>query len=155
MKIRALILSIILAQMAGAIGSFFTASSVRDWYNLLTMPSFSPPSWVFGPVWLMLYTLMGIAAYLVWLQKKKKGSRRALIVYGIHLGLNTLWSILFFGLHNPGAAFVEILILLGFIVYTCVLFWKIDSRAGWLMVPYILWVSFASVLNGAIYFLNI
>jgi len=154
MKIRALFLSIILAQLAGVIGSLFTAASVRDWYDVLILPSFAPPSWVFGPVWIILYTSMGIAAYLIWIQKKNHESRRALSVYGIHLVLNTLWSILFFGLRSPGLAFVEILILLGFIMYTTILFWKIDTRAGWLMVPYIAWVSFASVLNGAIYFLN-
>lgn len=154
MKFISIIISIVVAQAAGAIGSIFTASSVSTWYNTLTRPSWNPPSWLFGPVWITLYTLMGIAAYLVWTKKDMPGAKIALWVYGIHLVLNSLWSILFFGLRNPGAAFAEIIILLILIIVTTVLFWKIDPRAGALMLPYIAWVSFAMVLNYSIWRLN-
>lgn len=154
MQIIALIISIVIAHAAGIIGSFFTVSSVGTWYTTLVQPSFAPPAWVFGPVWLTLYTLMGIAAFLVWRKRKKGNVRRALWVYGVHLVLNALWSILFFGLHRPDLALFEIIVLLAFIVWTSVLFWRIDRRAGWLMMPYIAWVSFATILNYAIWILN-
>ncbi|MCR4313680.1 MAG: tryptophan-rich sensory protein [Candidatus Uhrbacteria bacterium] len=149
-----LILSIALAQAAGLIGSFFTVSSVGTWYATLTLPSFAPPSWVFGPAWITLYTLMGIAAYLVWRERRQKIARTALAVYGVHLVFNALWSVIFFGLRNPGLAFVEIILLLILIVFTTILFWRIDRRAGWLMMPYILWTSFAAYLNFSIWILN-
>ncbi len=155
MQIIALLSSVLLAQLAGVIGSVFTVSSIESWYSTLTQPSFSPPNWLFGPVWILLYTLMGVAAYVVWQARSHRGARRALRVYGIQLVLNALWSIIFFGLQNPGLALVEIVLLLGMIVYTAVLFWRIDPRAGWLFVPYIAWVSFAMLLNASIYFLNL
>lgn len=148
-----LILSILIAQAAGFIGSFFTMTSVEGWYATLALPAVSPPSWVFAPVWVTLYALMGIAAYLVW-QQRAAMSRPALIVYGIHLVFNALWSVIFFGLQRPGLAFAEILILLALIVLTTTLFWHINRRAGALMLPYIAWVSFAAYLNYAIWVLN-
>lgn len=148
-----LIISILVAQAAGLIGSFFTMASVEGWYATLTLPAVAPPSWVFAPVWITLYALMGIAAYLVW-QQRTAGSRPALIVYGIHLVFNALWSVIFFGLQRPGLAFAEILILLVLIVLTTALFWRINRRAGALMLPYIAWVSFAAYLNYAIWMLN-
>jgi translocator protein len=154
MKIVSLFVSILLAQAAGVVGSIFTVSSVRTWYMTLTLPSFSPPSWIFGPVWILLYTLMGIAAYLVWQQRTRRGVRRALSIYGIQLVLNALWSVIFFGLHRPDLALIEIMVLLAFILWTTVLFWRVDHRAGLLLSPYILWVSFAMVLNAAIWMLN-
>ncbi len=150
----ALILSIALAQAAGVVGSIFTVSSVGTWYATLTLPSFSPPSWVFGPVWVTLYTIMGVAAFLVWRQRQKKAARTALWVYGVHLVINAAWSVIFFGLQRPDLACIEILLLLAFILWTTVLFWNTDRRAGWLMVPYLAWVSFATVLNVAIWLLN-
>ena len=154
MNIIAVIFSIVLAQGAGLVGSVFTVSSIDTWYVTLTQPSFAPPSWVFGPVWVMLYTLMGVAAYLVWRKRKNSTSRMALKVYGAQLVLNALWSIIFFGLHRPDVAFFEIVLLLGCIIWTTVLFWRVDPRASWLMMPYIAWVSFASMLNAAIWVLN-
>lgn len=154
MQFLSVIVSILIAQAAGAIGSFFTASSVRTWYETITKPAWNPPSWVFGPVWITLYTLMGIAAWLVWTARDVPGAKFALGVYGVHLICNALWSILFFGLKNPGLALIEIVILLALILYTTVLFWKINPVAGALMVPYILWVSFATYLNYAIWQLN-
>jgi benzodiazapine receptor len=154
MKIIGVIVSIIIAQMAGAIGSFFTSSSVGTWYATVNKPSFNPPSWIFGPVWITLYALMGISSYLVWQARELPGAKIALWFYGIQLALNALWSILFFGMKNPGLAFAEIIILLISIIITTVLFWRISPLAGALMIPYILWVSFASILNYNIWQLN-
>lgn len=154
MKTITIIASIFIAQAAGIIGSVFTASSVRTWYMELSKPAWNPPGWIFGPVWIALYTLMGISAYLIWRRRGTSGVKLALSIYGIHLILNTLWSILFFGLKNPAFAFAEILILLGFIIVTTVLFWRINNWAGILMLPYIAWVSFATVLNYTIWHLN-
>jgi len=146
--------SILIAQAAGFIGSFFTVSSVSTWYAELIKPLWNPPSWVFGPVWITLYTMMGISAYLVWLQKNASGIKLALSMYGIQLILNVLWSVLFFGLKNPGIAFIEILVLLAFILLTTILFWRINTWAGVLMLPYLVWVSFAAFLNYTIWQLN-
>jgi translocator protein len=154
MKFIPITISILIAQAAGIIGSFFTASSVQTWFTTLTKPDWNPPSWVFGPVWITLYTLMGISAYLVWQKKDMPSAKFALYVYGIHLAFNALWSILFFGLQNPGLAFVEIIFLLVLIVITTILFWKINPWAGVLMIPYIVWVSFATFLNYSIWQLN-
>lgn len=154
MKIITAIVSIAIAQTAGIIGSFFTAQSVRTWYATLAKPDWNPPSWVFGPVWISLYTLMGISAFLVWENKNASGTKTALVFYAIQLALNALWSILFFGIKNPALAFAEILVLLLFILITTFLFWKIDYRAGILLLPYIAWVSFASFLNYNIWKLN-
>ena len=154
MKIIPAVVSIVIAQGAGVIGSVFMASSVRTWFETLVKPSLNPPSWVFGPVWITLYTLMGIAAYLVWQQKGASGAKVALWVYGVHLVFNALWSILFFGLKNPGLAFAEIIVLFVLILVTTVFFWRINPWAGALMIPYVAWVSFATYLNYAIWTLN-
>lgn len=154
MKIIPLIISIAIAQGAGIIGSVFTASSVQTWFETIAKPAWNPPSWLFGPVWITLYTMMGVAAYLVWQQRDAPGAKMALGVYGVHLVFNALWSILFFGLKNPGIAFFEIIVLLVLIVVTTVLFWRINPWAGALMIPYIAWVSFASFLNYTIWQLN-
>ncbi len=147
-------ISILIAQAAGIVGSVFTASSVRTWYVALAKPTWNPPSWVFGPVWTTLFTLMGIAAGMVWARRGEPGASAALWAYGIQLGLNVLWSILFFNVQSPGAAFVEIILLLVTIIITTVLFWRINSVAGALLLPYIAWVSFAAYLNYTIWQLN-
>ncbi len=154
MNFIAPIVSIVIAQLAGIVGSLFTVNSVRTWFQTIIKPSWNPPSWVFGPVWIILYTLMGISAYLVFKQKDVKDVKLALSVYGVHLLLNALWSVLFFGLKNPGFAFFEIIILLVFIVITMVLFWRINTLAGVLLLPYLVWVSFATFLNYTIWQLN-
>ena len=137
--------------LASAIGGFFTASSVSTWYVELVKPSFNPPSWIFGPVWTLLYLLMGISLYLVWI---KKSDKNAFILFGTQLVLNALWSILFFGLNAPLYAFIEIILLWGFIFATIFYFYKIDKVSAYLLLPYILWVSFAAILNLAIFILN-
>jgi translocator protein len=125
-----------------------------EWYQSLNKPDWNPPAWLFGPVWTILYTMMGVAAWLVWKRFGFGEARTALVWFLIQLGLNGLWSQVFFGLQEPGWAFVEILFLLAAIIYTTVLFFEKHRIAGWLMVPYILWVSFATALNGAIWVMN-
>lgn len=154
MKAVPLFISILIAQAAGIIGSFFTTASIPTWYAALAKPEWNPPGWVFGPVWVILYTLMGISAYLIWRRRSKPRAKTALFVYGVQLTLNAQWSIIFFGLQAPGLAFAQILVLLAFIIATTMLFWRVDRRAGILMLPYVAWVSFASVLNFAIWQLN-
>jgi tryptophan-rich sensory protein len=150
MKIFKLIISILICQLAGVIGSIFTASSISTWYSTLNKVSFNPPGWLFSPVWITLFLLMGISLYLVWIKKAKT----AMIFFGIQLILNVLWSILFFGLKNPLLALIEIFILLIFILLTIIKFYKISKITAYLLIPYILWVSFAIVLNFGIVLLN-
>jgi len=155
-----LILSIGVSLAAGAVGSIFTASSVSSWYQTLVQPDFAPPSWLFGPVWTLLYVLMGIALFLVWSsyakasQDKQKGIRIAIVIFFVQLALNALWSFLFFGARNPQIAFFEIVFLWISIVASMFFFSKISRTATWLLVPYILWVSFAGYLNYSIMILN-
>ncbi len=150
-----LLISIVISELAGIIGTFFTISAIPTWYVTLAKPALNPPSWIFGPVWTTLYALMGIAAFLVW----KKGwdradVRKALSVFGLQLVLNAVWSIIFFGLHSPFWALVDITLMWLTIVWTMTLFYKISKPALWLLVPYILWVSFAAYLNYSIWMLN-
>lgn len=176
MKLRdlfALIIAVSLSELAGIIGSVFTMPSIPGWYAGIIRPALNPPAWVFGPVWTTLFALMGIAAFLMWREydtltlsevegSEVEGSitqrkRQIKIALGIFLGqliLNTLWSIIFFGLHSPGGAFIEIVFLWLAILATIIAFYKISKPAAWLLVPYILWVSFAGYLNFAIWILN-
>lgn len=155
MKITRIIVSIIICQLAGVVGSVFTITAIPGWYAALIKPPFSPPNWLFGPVWLTLYTLMGLALALVWAKGiGDKKVKQAVILFAVQLFLNLLWSILFFGLHLTFLAFLEILLMLGFIVLTTLSFYRIERRAAYLMLPYLAWVSFASVLNFSIWFLN-
>ena len=154
-KALKLAVSIIACLLAGFIGGIFTSSSVSTWYETLNKPSFSPPNWVFGPVWTLLYILMGISFYIVWLKSfKEKEVKKAAAIFAVQLLLNMLWSILFFGLKSPLAAFIEVVLLWLAICLTILQFSKISKPAAYLLVPYILWVSFASVLNLAIVLLN-
>jgi tryptophan-rich sensory protein len=149
------IISIAIPLLAGFIGSIATSGSVSSWYQTINKPSFNPPDWVFGPVWTTLFILMGISLYIVWSKGlKKKGVKKALGVFGVQLGLNILWSFLFFGLKSPLYALIEIVILWAAILYTIILFHKISKKAAYLLIPYILWVSFAFVLNLAIFLVN-
>ena len=150
-KIWKLVISLLLPFLASAIGGLFTASSVSTWYVELSKPSFNPPSWIFGPVWTILYLLMGISLYLVWI---KKYDKPAFIVFGVQLVLNALWSILFFGIKSPFFAFIEIILLWLAILITIVYFYRINKISAYLLIPYMLWVTFAAVLNFAIFILN-
>lgn len=150
-----LFVAIGVSELAGVVGSVFTAPSVKTWYLEIAKPSFNPPSWVFGPVWITLFALMGIAAFLVWNKGlTRRDVRIALGIFLFQLVLNTLWSVIFFGLQSPGAAFIEIVFLWLAILMTIVSFYKISKPAALLLVPYILWVSFAAILNYSIHELN-
>lgn len=151
-----LIVSIFVCQLAGFIGSFFTVSSIPTWYSTLNKPFFNPPNWIFGPVWIILYLLMGISLYLIWNNKsgKTKQFKIAITFFISQLVLNSLWSIIFFGLKLPLIAFIEIIVLWIFILLTIIYSYKISKIASYLLIPYILWVSFASILNLSIYLLN-
>ncbi len=147
-----LIVSILICQIAGVIGSVFTSSSVITWYADLQKPAFSPPNWLFGPVWITLYTLMGISLYLIWNQKKNV--KIPLTLFFIQLILNSIWSIIFFGLQNPFYALIEIIILWIMILITIISFFKVSKKASLLLLPYIFWVTVATFLNYYILILN-
>ena len=150
-----LFISIGITLLVVSLGGFFTSSAVKGWYALANKPSFNPPNWIFAPVWTFLYLLMGISLYLVWKSDAaKKLKQMALTFFTIQLVLNFFWSIIFFYAHQPGWAFVEIIALWAMILLTILWFGKISPTAAWLLVPYICWVSFASVLNYSIWNLN-
>jgi tryptophan-rich sensory protein len=180
-----LVVAITVSELAGVIGSLFTVPAISSWYAGLTKPSFTPPAWIFGPVWTILFALMGISLFLIWSSytppsleataerskvtdgQEKRRTKVALFIFAGQLVLNTLWSIIFFGLHSPGGALIEIAFLWLAILATIIAFYKISppssstwttdghgKLAAWLLVPYILWVSFAAYLNYSIYVLN-
>ena len=144
---------IVLCLAVQFLGAAFTFSSVNTWYPGLVKPSFNPPAWVFGPVWSALYLSMVIAAWRVW-TSDNPGTKKAMKTFFLQLFLNFLWSVLFFGLRNPGLAFAEIVVLWVMILATVLSFLKIRPVAGWILLPYLLWVSFASFLNFTIWRLN-
>lgn len=154
-RVGTLILAVGLPLLIGAIGSFFTTSEISTWYATLNKPSFNPPSFIFAPVWTTLYILMGIALFLVISNKgQERRKRTAFMVFGAQILLNLLWSIIFFRLHQPLFAFLEIVVLWAAILYTIIIFYKISKPAAYLLIPYILWVSFASLLNLYVVLLN-
>ena len=151
----AFLINIVITLGIGALGGLATSESVKTWYPTLNKPSFNPPNWLFAPVWTSLYILIGIAAYLVWIKRDKIAHfPRVLAIYFIQLILNLCWSFIFFSLHEIGFALFEIIILLIVIVVNAIAFYKIDKWAGYLFIPYILWVSFASFLTYSIFMLN-
>lgn len=150
-----LLFCIFLCQLAGVIGSYFTINSIPTWYASLNKPSLNPPNWIFGPVWISLYTLMGISLFITWKNRKRlKGIKSTMTIFFLQLLLNTLWSIVFFGMHNIGMALVVIIFLWIFILAMIVTFFRISKSAGLLQIPYLLWVSFAIYLNYSIFILN-
>ena len=142
--------------LAGVIGAIYTThDSLDNWYADLNKPFFNPPDWIFGPVWTTLYIMMGIAAYLVWRKGlDDKVVRIALACFIVQLILNAIWTPLFFGLHSPLLGLIDIVLLLAAIILTIVSFFKISATAALLLIPYLAWVSFATVLNASIYLLN-
>ena len=146
--------SLLVCQLAGALGSLFTAPAIPGWYAGLVNPSFSPPNWVFAPVWTALFLLMGVALALVWQRKGHPEAPAALRWFAIQWMLNVLWSIAFFGLHSPLLGLVDIVALWVAIVVTILRFRRISRPAAWLLAPYIAWVSFALILNAAQWWLN-
>jgi translocator protein len=139
---------------AAVLASIWTLSSVGTWYADLKKPPFNPPNWIFAPVWSTLYFLMALSAWLVWCKAEWGGAKLPWTLFFAQLALNVAWSGLFFGLHRPGTALVEIVGLLGIIVATALAFRSVSSLAFWLMVPYALWVAFAALLNFKICQLN-
>lgn len=173
-----LLTSIIVCELAGVVGSVFTTPEINVWYKNLNKPSFNPPGWIFGPVWSIIFLLMGISLYLVWIKeftiknslgksKEKvwnKWSKKfwngswqkinIIAIFAVQLFLNILWSAIFFGAHNPGVAFFGLLMLWAAILYTIVNFYRVSKIASYLLIPYILWVSFAGVLNFSTWMIN-
>lgn len=146
---------ILLCELVGIIGSAFTFSSIANWYVYLNKPFFSPPNYLFGPVWTTLYALMGVAAYMIWVKRiKNKKAQEALKLFWIQLALNFIWTPVFFGAKNLGLAFVVIIAMWIYIVKTIRAFGKINNTASYLLYPYLAWVSFASLLNFSLWILN-
>lgn len=155
MNYKRLIISLLLPQLAGLIGSVFTAPAIPGWYAGLARPPFSPPNWVFAPAWITLYLLMGLAVYFIWQKESESEKEKSAVnLFWLHLFFNAIWSPIFFGLKNPGLAFVNIVIILIFIIILIIKFWPIRKLSAYLLIPYLAWVSFASCLNYYIWILN-
>ncbi len=148
------LVSIILPLSLGAIAGMFTSQAVPEWYATLNRPSFNPPNWIFGPVWTTLYILMGISFFLIWKQEPSKVRNRAILIFLLQLLLNFAWSFIFFYFNMIGLALVEIILLWISIVMMLVVFYKIKPIASYINIPYLLWVTFATVLNASYYILN-
>lgn len=146
--------SIILCQLAGFLGSFFTTPAIPTWYQALHKPSFTPPNWIFGPVWISLFLLMGISLFYVWQRPDHPQFKKALIFFFVQLILNVLWSLAFFGLRSPLLGLIDIVLLWIAILFTIQNFFKVSRFAGVLLLPYLLWVSFATLLNFSLWMLN-
>jgi tryptophan-rich sensory protein len=155
LQILKLIVSLALCQCAGLVGSVFTMSAIPTWYASIKKPPFTPPNWLFAPVWLTLYVLMGIALFLVWRKGLAVSSlRMACIIFIVQLILNALWSICFFGLRSPLIGLIVIVLLWIAILLTIILFSRVELLASYLLIPYIVWVSYAALLNASIFILN-
>lgn len=150
-----LIVCIAIPVAVGGVAGSITAPAIDGWYTTLNKPSFNPPNWLFAPVWTTLYVLMGVSFYMIWVHPQEKYKRRCMQVYALQLFLNFLWSIIFFALEKPDLALIEIVTLWVAILWMISLFRKIKPIAGYLQIPYLLWVSFATVLNFVIWWLNI
>ncbi len=154
-KVKQLIISIIYVQLAGLIGSIFTTPSISTWYQTLVKPSYNPPNWLFAPAWTLLFLLMGISLFLIWTsQADKKTKQKAIAIFNTQLLFNILWSLFFFTFKNPTLAFIEIIIFWILILINIKSFSTIKRFAAILLIPYILWVSFAAFLNLSIVLLN-
>lgn len=149
-----LAVSLIVCQMAGVFGSLFTVPAISTWYQTLNKPSFNPPNWIFSPVWISLYLMMGISLFLVWRKKGHPNLKMTLIFFFIQLILNALWSASFFGLRSPFLGLVNILFLWFAILLMIMYFLKVSKAGAWLLLPYLLWVSFATILNYSLWVLN-
>jgi tryptophan-rich sensory protein len=150
----ALAVSVGICLGAAGMGSVLTAPSLHPWYATLRKPTWTPPNWLFGPVWTALYLGMAVAAWLVWRQAGFSHARLPLTLFAVQLALNVAWSGIFFGLRSPGVAFLEVVLLWLFILSTAIAFWPLSRTASWLLVPYLIWVTFASALNAAIWRMN-
>lgn len=155
-KYLRIIYCVAICLVVGYLSSITTQSSINTWYPTLIKPIFNPPNWLFAPVWTLLFIMMGIAAGMIWnhLENQKELVKKALLFFTVQLLLNALWSYLFFGLNNVLLALIEIVLLWLIIYETFYIFKKIDKKAAYLFIPYLIWVGFAAVLNGSIYYLN-
>lgn len=151
-----IIITVSICLTVGYLSSMVTQSSIQTWYPTIQKPSFNPPNWIFAPVWTLLFILMGIAAGIVWdkIDSNRELAKKGLLFFGIQLFFNALWSYLFFGLNNILLASIEIILLLLLIYETYLIFRKIDKKASYLLIPYMLWVGFASILTITIFILN-
>jgi benzodiazapine receptor len=145
---------VVVCLAVAGIGALFTNSSVKTWYPQLHRPEWTPPNWIFGPVWTTLYLMMAFSAWLIWRGSSWSAARFALLLFAIQLVLNMLWSAVFFGMRRIGAAFAEILLLWMMIIATTVAFYSLSLLAAWLLIPYIAWVGLASYLNFRIWQMN-
>ena len=146
--------SLLVCFAAAAVASAFTGPAIGTWYVRIAKPAWTPPNWLFGPVWTALYLSMAVAAWLVWRDSGLAGARLPLSIFGAHLVLNALWSVLFFGMQRPALAFAEIVLLWASILATVVSFYRVAPLAGLLLIPYLLWVGYAAALNFSIWKLN-
>jgi len=149
-----LVASVILCQIAGLLGSLFTTPAIPTWYKTLNKPFFTPPNWIFSPVWISLFILMGISLFFVWRRTDHPKFKIAFIFFFVQLILNILWSVAFFGLKSPLLGLVDIVLLWVAILLTIQHFFKVSKFAGALLLPYLLWVTFAALLNFSLWFLN-
>ncbi|MBK9330682.1 MAG: tryptophan-rich sensory protein [Sphingobacteriales bacterium] len=147
------ILSIVTCLAVGGISGYITADAIPGWYVTINKPTFNPPNWIFGPVWTTLYIMMGIAFFLIW-KSQSPLKHKAKLIFAVQLILNFFWSILFFNFHLLGFALIEILCMWLFILLSIISFYPVSKLAAYLLIPYLLWVSFASILNFAIWQLN-
>jgi translocator protein len=153
-KLPLLLVCLILTLSAGFIAGMATSGSIDGWYTTINKPSFNPPNYLFGPVWTSLYLLMGISLYLIIISAPQKEKRKALVLFVIQLVLNFLWSFIFFRFNHLLFASIEIVLMWVFIILMIIQFRKINTIAAWLNIPYLAWVSFASVLTLTIYVIN-
>ena len=149
-----LVASLILCQLAGLLGSLFTTPAIPTWYQTLNKPSFTPPNWIFGPVWISLFILMGISLFMVWRRQYHTQVKAALIFFSVQLSLNVLWSVAFFGLKLPLLGLIDIILLWIAILLTIQNFLRVSKIGGFLLLPYLIWVSFAALLNFFLWILN-
>ena len=150
-KYLSLLLFLTITFAASAIGGYTTAIFKEPWYSQIILPSFNPPSWVFGPVWTTLYIFMSLAIWIVW---NKTNDNKIIKIYFLHIFFNALWSIIFFGFHKIGLALIDLLIILFFIILLMKIYFKISKFSFYLMVPYFFWSAYAFLLNFSIFFLN-
>ena len=150
-KYLSLFLILLITFIASAIGGFTTASFKEPWYSEIILPSFNPPSWVFGPVWTILYAFMSVAAWSTW---QKTLDKKILLIYFVHLFFNAIWSIIFFGFHEIGLALIDLIIIIFFIILLMKIYFRNNLISFYLIIPYFLWSSYALILNTSIYFLN-
>lgn len=154
MELIGLVSWLAVCHSVGAVGAILTMSGLSNWYPSIQKPSFNPPNWVFAPVWMFLYTMMGLSAWLVWRERRAAQLQTPLGWFTIQLALNLAWSSLFFALEHPGLAFVDSVMMSLAILATIISFWKVSHTASIMLIPYLAWVIFATVLNYTIWQLN-